>query len=524
MTTNMNIMRISNASSSVKAANVQKTKEGANDAFGDTLREVQKSSVKEDVSVASEKASKKDAAESGSTRQETDDRMDTADEAVAVSDAKSKPEKASEEEHVTTDDSTDGVTVNEIDAALLRAMQTMPAMQQMPVVTEAGMSDVMDASASDVGTALTEMVADAGEVSAAPAVASEQKRALSLESLLPDAKNKQGKDLLATLAANHAQLTKYMAEADAQGTATTSATTSEEAVLVNAVGAGVAKLVQAGAEEQVPVQAATQTVSAAIEGTLVAVETDVEADLSNGKDASARMTEEDVQQDADVMAENIADESRQTAGASARTNVMPLQSTTRMETQMRVDAVPMTQQQAVVQPPVSNVQPLQETQTAPRADYDIPRQIVDQVRLIQRGQDSTMVIKLNPEHLGELTLRVSVTGNGAVHASFHSDNATVRGIIENTMVQLKQELQAQGLKVENVGVYAGLSDGQLPQSQDQQSLYEQMAQSGSENASGRRDEESSVRVAEGARALDDVASATEETANAALVDGVDYRV
>ena len=70
-----------------------------------------------------------------------------------------------------------------------------------------------------------------------------------------------------------------------------------------------------------------------------------------------------------------------------------------------------------------------------------------------------MVIKLNPEHLGELTLRVSVSANGAVNASFHSDNAQVRTIIENALVQIRQELNDAGLKVENVDVYAGLSEG-----------------------------------------------------------------
>ena len=47
-----------------------------------------------------------------------------------------------------------------------------------------------------------------------------------------------------------------------------------------------------------------------------------------------------------------------------------------------------------------------------QADFDIPRQIVDQARLIRRAADTQMVIKLNPEHLGELTLKVSVTQNG----------------------------------------------------------------------------------------------------------------
>jgi flagellar hook-length control protein FliK len=67
-----------------------------------------------------------------------------------------------------------------------------------------------------------------------------------------------------------------------------------------------------------------------------------------------------------------------------------------------------------------------------------------------------MVIKLKPEHLGELTLRIAVE-HGEVTASFHTNNPEVRGIIENSLPQLKQDMASQGIKVDNVGVYAGLS-------------------------------------------------------------------
>lgn len=157
------------------------------------------------------------------------------------------------------------------------------------------------------------------------------------------------------------------------------------------------------------------------------------------------------------------------------------------------------------------------TQTAqqPQTDYDIPQQIVDQARLIQRGQDTEMVIHLKPEHLGDLTLRVSVGADGAVNASFHSNNAEVRTIIENTLVQLKQDLNNQGLKVDNVGVYAGLADGGLPQENGQQQAFQQ-------NGSG---QQHSTR--ESAEAFEDgqeLAAALAAQKENAATDGVDYRV
>ncbi len=111
-----------------------------------------------------------------------------------------------------------------------------------------------------------------------------------------------------------------------------------------------------------------------------------------------------------------------------------------------------------------------------RETYNVPQQIVEQAELLQRGTDSQMIIKLNPEHLGQLSLKVSVNGNGGVTATFHTDNAQVRAILETTMTQLKQQLDEQGIKVDNVEVHTGLPDGQLPQDQGQQGFYQQQGQ------------------------------------------------
>lgn len=153
-------------------------------------------------------------------------------------------------------------------------------------------------------------------------------------------------------------------------------------------------------------------------------------------------------------------------------------------------------------------------QAAPQTDYEIPKQIVDQARLIQRGQDTEMVIHLKPDHLGDLTLRVSVGTDGAVNASFHSNNAEVRTIIENSLVQLKQELNNQGIKVDNVGVYAGLADGGLPQDQGQQQAFQQGSQQ------HRSTRESAAAFEDGQELAAALAAQEGNTAT----DGVDYRI
>ncbi len=167
---------------------------------------------------------------------------------------------------------------------------------------------------------------------------------------------------------------------------------------------------------------------------------------------------------------------------------------------------------------IDGTQASQSAQAAqqPQTDYDVPQQIVDQARLIQRGQDTEMVIHLKPEHLGDLTLRVSVGVDGAVNASFHSNNAEVRTIIENTLVQLKQDLNDQGIKVDNVGVYAGLADGGLPQDSGQQGW-----QQGSSQGQRHSTQESAEAFEDGQELA--AALAAQKEGNAAT-DGVDYRV
>ena len=155
---------------------------------------------------------------------------------------------------------------------------------------------------------------------------------------------------------------------------------------------------------------------------------------------------------------------------------------------------------------------------APQKDYEVARQIVEQARLLRMPEQTEMVIRLKPEHLGELTLKVSVAAGGAVNATFHTDNASVRAIIETSMIQLKHELQAQGLKVDNVGVYAGLGDNSLMDSQqDANARYAQ--HSGQGSSQGRDAQQALASFEEEQQAL---AAGVQQGVLAQ--DGVDYRI
>ena len=145
-----------------------------------------------------------------------------------------------------------------------------------------------------------------------------------------------------------------------------------------------------------------------------------------------------------------------------------------------------------------------------REDFNVPTQIVEQARLIRTAQNTEMVINLKPEHLGELTLRISVNHSGALTANFYTDNAQVRAIIDNSLVQLRQELNNAGIKVENVEVFAGLSDGGLSNGQGQTAWQQNQQQ-----RNNRKIDFS---------AFEDEVDATQPVNDSETSDGVDYKV
>mgnify|MGYP000855639428 CR=1 FL=1 len=155
---------------------------------------------------------------------------------------------------------------------------------------------------------------------------------------------------------------------------------------------------------------------------------------------------------------------------------------------------------------------------APQKDYEVAKQIVEQARLLRLPEETQMVIRLKPEHLGELTLKVSVAASGAVNAAFHTDNASVRAIIETSMIQLKHELQVQGLKVDNVGVYAGLGDHSMMNGQQDADAH--YAQHGGQGSSQGRDTQQALASFE----EEQQALAAGAQQGVLAQDGVDYRI
>ena len=82
---------------------------------------------------------------------------------------------------------------------------------------------------------------------------------------------------------------------------------------------------------------------------------------------------------------------------------------------------------------------------------DMVKQIVEQIRVQISPDTTSMEMQLNPENLGKVMLNVS-TKNGEVTAQLTVENEAVKAAVESQLVQLKESLNNQGLKVEAVEV------------------------------------------------------------------------
>lgn len=82
---------------------------------------------------------------------------------------------------------------------------------------------------------------------------------------------------------------------------------------------------------------------------------------------------------------------------------------------------------------------------------DIVRQIIDSVKVNVTEELQSLEINLNPENLGKLNLVVAAK-DGIITASITTQNEAVRNAIENQITMLKEQLDNQGIKVQEVEV------------------------------------------------------------------------
>lgn len=86
-------------------------------------------------------------------------------------------------------------------------------------------------------------------------------------------------------------------------------------------------------------------------------------------------------------------------------------------------------------------------------------QIINKVSLRSNGSHSEIKIRLDPPSLGTIRMNVTTAGD-SVRMVVIAESHAVKQIIENNLSQLRDSMQAQGLKVESFTVLVGGNEGQ----------------------------------------------------------------
>ena len=82
---------------------------------------------------------------------------------------------------------------------------------------------------------------------------------------------------------------------------------------------------------------------------------------------------------------------------------------------------------------------------------DIMNQIMDYMKINLKADVQEMELQLHPASLGTVNVQIAAK-DGAITAQFTTQNEVVRAVIETQLVQLKQQFEEQGIKVDAVEV------------------------------------------------------------------------
>ncbi|MDF2845922.1 MAG: Flagellar hook-length control protein-like, C-terminal protein [Herbinix sp.] len=85
---------------------------------------------------------------------------------------------------------------------------------------------------------------------------------------------------------------------------------------------------------------------------------------------------------------------------------------------------------------------------------DILNQVIKKADILVQGSHQEMVMKLEPESLGKLNLKI-VVENGLITAKFVAESQQVKEVLESNFNQLKNALQEKGIAVQGFSVSVG---------------------------------------------------------------------
>ena len=105
--------------------------------------------------------------------------------------------------------------------------------------------------------------------------------------------------------------------------------------------------------------------------------------------------------------------------------------------------------------------------------------IVSTARLTTAGTMSELTMKLEPDHLGMMRVKISVDENNVMNARVQVESSEARSLIENNLHRLRESLAEQGIKVEKFSVDVRQEHGQ------HQNQFAGSADNGEWNQTGR---------------------------------------
>ena len=82
---------------------------------------------------------------------------------------------------------------------------------------------------------------------------------------------------------------------------------------------------------------------------------------------------------------------------------------------------------------------------------DIMNQIMDYMKINLKAETQEMELRLHPASLGTVNVQIAAK-DGAITAQFTTQNEAVRAVIETQLIQLKNQFEEQGIKVDAVEV------------------------------------------------------------------------
>ncbi len=104
---------------------------------------------------------------------------------------------------------------------------------------------------------------------------------------------------------------------------------------------------------------------------------------------------------------------------------------------------------------------------------DLINQIARNVRVTISATETSMEMQLNPENLGKIYLNVSEK-EGVVRAQIAAQNAAVKEALETQVMELRQSLNQQGIKVDAIEVTVATHE--FEQNLEENARQEQQAQ------------------------------------------------